>query len=83
LLQRAVNAEIPAQSHSIGDYASAAVGAEVYIEYNMWALPDEQICGQKQDQAQEKAGEARRQSEPPLRWRNRWRRWLINRYRMI
>jgi uncharacterized protein with von Willebrand factor type A (vWA) domain len=49
---------------SIGDTVCAAVGAEVFVEQVMRALPDElKEAAQKQAKAQRKADEARRQAE--------------------
>lgn len=48
---------------SVGDYISAAVGAEVYVEQVMRALPDElKDAAKKQSRAQAKADEARQKS---------------------
>lgn len=49
---------------SIGDYVSAAVGAEVFVEGVMRALPDElKDAAQQQARAETKASETRQRSE--------------------
>lgn len=52
------------RANSIGDYISAAVGAEAFVDRVLRALPEElKEAAKKQEQAQKKADEARRQSE--------------------
>lgn len=52
------------RANSIGDYVSAAVGAEVFVDRVLRALPEElKEAAKKQEQAQKKADEAHRRAE--------------------